>query len=109
MWSRSRCPGFSGARYGSRVLSGTRTTGQKSAARRLPPAGGAPLRRPTYRTTTAGPAGGASRSFRDVDAAGRGEPVPFVPHQLDDLIDLALGHAVGGVPAGARRHRPWLE
>src|SRR6266576_2513995 len=27
--------------------------------------------------------------FRDVDAAGRGEPVPLVPHQLDDLIDRA--------------------
>ena len=44
--------------------------------------------------------------FRDIDAAGRGEPVPLVPHQLDDLVDLPLGHAVGGFLAGARRHRP---
>src|SRR5215472_12340325 len=30
--------------------------------------------------------------FRDVDPAGRGEPVPLVPHQLDDLADLPPGH-----------------
>ena len=44
--------------------------------------------------------------FRDVSAAGRGEPVPFVPHRLYDLVDLFLGHAVGGFRAGPRRHRP---
>src|SRR3984957_20915985 len=26
-------------------------------------------------------------------------------HQLDDLADLPLGHAVRGFPAGSRRHR----
>src|SRR5262249_41710991 len=44
--------------------------------------------------------------FRDIDAAGRGEPGPLVPHQLDDLVDRALGHAIGGSLAGAWRHRP---
>ena len=44
--------------------------------------------------------------FRDVDAAGRGEPVPLMPHQPDDLVDLPLGHAIGGFFAGTRRHRP---
>ena len=38
--------------------------------------------------------------LRDIDAAGRREPVPLVPHQLDDLVDLALGHAISGLPAG---------
>ena len=44
--------------------------------------------------------------LRDPDAAGRGEPVPLAPHQPDDLIDQAIGHAVGGFLAGPRRHRP---
>src|SRR5580693_9020598 len=34
--------------------------------------------------------------LRDVDAAGRGEPVPLMSHQLDDLVNRSLGHAVGG-------------
>jgi hypothetical protein len=29
-----------------------------------------------------------------------------VPHRFDDLVDLVLGHAVGGFRAGPRRHRP---
>jgi hypothetical protein len=29
-----------------------------------------------------------------------------VPHLLDDVTDLRLRHAIGGFPAGARRHRP---
>ena len=44
--------------------------------------------------------------LRDVDAACRREPVLFVPHQLDDLVDLPPGHAVSGFPAGPGRHRP---
>src|SRR5690348_11641919 len=72
----------------------------------MPPAGGGPLRRQAYRTMTAARGGGAPVLFRDVDAAGRGEPVPLVPHQLDDLVDLPLGHAIGGFLAGTRRHRP---
>ena len=42
----------------------------------------------------------------NVDAAGRGEPVPLVPHQPDDLVDLVLGHAVGGFLCRPGRHRP---
>src|SRR6266480_798489 len=47
--------------------------------------------------------------FRDIDAAGRSEPVPLIPHQLDDLVDLPLGHAIGGFLAGTRRHRPLVR
>src|SRR6266566_6901142 len=43
--------------------------------------------------------------LRDADAAGRVKPVPLAPHLPDDLIDQALGHAVGGFLAEPRRHR----
>src|SRR5215468_9906370 len=91
---------------GIRGLYGTRGTGPRTAAHNTPPRASALPRQRVYRTTTAVPGDGASRSFRDIDAAGRGEPVPLVPHQLDDLVDLALGHAIGGFHAGTRRHRP---
>src|SRR5690349_3393519 len=37
---------------------------------------------------------------------GRGEPVPLRAHQRDDLVDPGLGHAISGLIAGPRRHRP---
>ena len=42
--------------------------------------------------------------LRDVDATGRGEPVPLVPHQPYDLFDLFLGHSVRCFLAGPGRH-----
>ncbi len=44
--------------------------------------------------------------LRYIDTAGRREPVPLVPHQPYDLLDLFLGHAIGGFLAYPRRHRP---
>src|SRR6266700_1226483 len=43
--------------------------------------------------------------LRDPGAARRREPVPLAAHQLNDLADLALGHAVSSFPADPRRHR----
>ncbi|MGH3405118.1 MAG: hypothetical protein ACRDRJ_21835 [Streptosporangiaceae bacterium] len=43
--------------------------------------------------------------LRDVHAAGRVEPVPLAAQQPDDLVDLSLGHAVGGFLVRPRRHR----
>src|SRR5690349_21983953 len=54
----------------------------------------------------AGRAGAASRSSSGSAPGGRGEPVPLRAHQRDDLIDLGLGHAIGGLIASPRRHRP---
>src|SRR5260370_41649432 len=38
-------------------------------------------------------------------AGGGSEPVPFMPHRLDDLVDLFLGQSSGGFPADSGRHR----
>src|SRR5258707_15677068 len=55
---------------------------------------------------TAGRAAAASRFLRDIHAAHRREPVPLAAHRRDDLLDLRPGHAVSGLIAGPRRHRP---
>ena len=44
--------------------------------------------------------------LRDVNAAGRREPVFLPSHQPCDLFDLRLGHSVGRFLAGSGCHRP---
>src|ERR1039457_2012208 len=63
MWCRSRCCLSPVARYDTRAFSGTRATGQRTAARNTPQEAGGPLRRPAYLTLTASRGALASRSF----------------------------------------------
>src|SRR5690349_23020428 len=97
--------GSSAMRYGIRGLCGTRGSSLRTAVHNTQEQAhylADELIRPRRQSERPQP----PVLFRDINAAGRGEPVPLVSHQLDDLVDLLLGHAVGGFLAGTRRHRP---
>ena len=81
-------------------------TGQRTLAHSTPQEAGGPLRRLVYRTMTAVRGDGVSRFSSGCRRGGPVKPVPFIPHQPYDLFDLFLGHAISGLIARPRRHRP---
>ncbi len=102
-WLRARIC----AEPGTRLLSKS-ADGETAADHEAKVTGWAARRGPGCRNPEPGP---FPRSLppvllRDQHPADRGEPVPLRAHQRDDLIDLGLGHAISGLIARPRRHRP---